>query len=87
MPFLCQKSRLFVSILVGILSGSECVCTALGMFYDHLGLPPLQNVLRRMDQLILGVIMSAVVGIVYVRPIEPQFLCVLSNVCHQPLWQ
>ena len=86
MPILCQWSRLFVSLLVGIPSESECLYTTLVIFFARLvvHIPPVS--LRRVDHIISGVLMAVVVGRVYVWPIEPHFLRNLPNVCHQPLW-
>ena len=65
MPILCQWSRIFVSVLVGIISGSECVCPTLGMFYAQLVFPPPQVYLRILEHLVTGVLMAVVVGRVY----------------------
>ena len=86
MPLLCQWSRLFVSILVGIPSESECLCPTLGMSSSGIVVPTLPVSLRTVDSLVSGVLMAVAVGRVYGWPIEPQFLRDLSNVHHRPLW-
>ena len=86
MPLLCQWSSLFVSILMVILSESECLCPTLGMSCAQLVVPPPLVSLSGSDRLILGVLMAVVVRIVYGWPIEPYFLRDLSNVCYQLLW-
>ena len=86
MPLLCQLSRLFVSLLVGIPSEIECFCNILGMSCAWLVFPSPSDSLRRVDCLVSGVQMSAVVRIVYGWPIEPYFLRNISNICHWTLW-
>ena len=66
---LCQWYRLFVSILLGILSDSECLCPTLGMFGAQLVFPPPPVSLKRVDHLISGVLMAVVVGRLYEWPI------------------
>ena len=65
MPLLCQWSRLFVSLLVGILSESECLCTILGMSFARLVVPPLPVSLSRVDRLVSGVLMVSGRNIVW----------------------
>ena len=77
---------MFVSLLLGIPSESECLCPTLGMSCGWLVVPPPSVSLRRVDRLISGVMMAVVVGIVYEWQIEPHFLRYLSNVCNRPLW-
>ena len=86
MPLLRQWSRLFVSLLVGILSESECLCPTLGMFCAWIVVHNLPVSLRRVDHLVSGVMMAVVVGRVYGWPIEPHFFLDLPNIRHQPLW-
>ena len=85
MPLVFQWSRLFVSLLVGIISDSDCLCPTLGIFFDFIVVPPTPVYLRRVEHLVSGVLISVVVRRVYGRPIEMKFLRNLSNVCHQPL--
>ena len=59
------RSRLFVSLLVGIPSESECFCTTIGMSCAQLVVPPPPVSLRRVDRLVSVVLMAVVVGIVY----------------------
>ena len=81
MPLLCNLSSLFISLLVGISSESECLCPNLGMSFA-----PLPVSLRIVDSLVSGVRMAVVVIIVYGWPIEPHFLRNLSSVFPRPLW-
>ena len=85
MPLLCQWSRLFVYLLVGILSESECLCPNLGMYSDCLAVPPLTVSLRRVNHIVSGVLMTVVVVRVYVWPTDMHCLRDLSNICHRPL--
>ena len=86
MPLLCHLSRLFVSLQLGIHSDSECLCPNLGMYCAWMVVPPPPVSLRIVDRLISGVLMAAVVGIVYGWPKEPRFLCDPSSVHHRHLW-
>ena len=65
MPLLCQWTRLFDSLLVGILSGSEGACTTLGTFCVRPVLLPPQVSLGKVDRLVKGFLMAAVAVIVY----------------------
>ena len=65
MPLLCHWSRMFVSILVGITSESECLCPTLVMFCARLVVTPLPFSLRRLDHLVSGVLVAVVLVIVY----------------------
>ena len=86
MPLLCNFSRLFVYLQVGIPSESECLCTNLGMScaWIVVPLPPVSSM--RVNRLVSGVLIAVVIGIVYGWPIEPRFFRDLSSVCHRPLW-
>ena len=86
MPILCKCSRLFVSLLVGIPSDSDCLCTTLIMYCDRIVVSTLPVSLSRVYSLVSGVLIADVVGIVYGWPIESHFLRNLSNVCHRTLW-
>ena len=86
MPFLCQWSSLFVSLLLEIFTESECLCPTQVIFCARIVVLPTPVPLRRVDHLVSGVLMAVVVGRVYGWPIEPQFLRDLSSVCHRPLW-
>ena len=86
MPILCQWSRLSLSLLVGILSYSECLCPTIGISCAWLVVPPPSASLRILDHLVSGVLMDVVVRIVYGWPIDLHFLRDLSNVFHQSLW-
>ena len=65
MPLLCQCSRRFVSILLGIPSESECLCPTIGVSCDQLVVLPPPVPLRIVDLLVSGVLMAVVVVIVY----------------------
>ena len=49
---------MFVSLLVGILSDSECLCPTLDMFCAWLFVLPLSVSLRRVDNPVSGVLMA-----------------------------
>ena len=76
MPLLCQWSRLFVSVLIGMPSESECLCSTLGMFCARIVVLPPPVFLRIVDRLISGVLMALVVRIVYGWPKEPHFFAI-----------
>ena len=65
MPLLCQWSRFFVSLLVGILSYSECLCPILVILCSLLVVPPPPVSLRRVDRLVSGVLVAVSVRRVY----------------------
>ena len=65
MLILCHLSRLFASLQVGIPSDIECLCTNRGMSFVLLVVPLPLVFLMRVDCLVSGVPMAAVVGIVY----------------------
>ena len=58
-------AQAFVSILVGVITGSECLCPTLGMFCAQLVFPPPQLYLRILDHLISGVLMAVLFRIVH----------------------
>ena len=65
MSILCNLSRLFVSLQVGIPSDIEYYCPYLGMSFDQLIVPTPSVSLMRVDRFVSGFPMAVVVGIVY----------------------
>ena len=65
MPPLCQWFRMFVYLLVGIISKSECLYPTLGMFFARLVVPPPPFYLGVVDRPFSGFLMAVVVERVY----------------------